>query len=61
MFLYQSTLDKLDLKDGKCTDYVVGWKSNQIYTSKLTPLYSVFLNNKSLSGYGMRMQFYIGD
>ena len=35
MFVYQPTLDKLELKKNKGTDYVLSWKSNGIYNSKL--------------------------
>ena len=38
MFVYQPTLDKLELKKNKGTDYVLSWKSNGIYNSKLKPL-----------------------
>ena len=37
MFVYQPTLDTLELKKGEGTDYV--------YTSKLKPLYTAFLHN----------------
>ena len=38
MFVYQPTLDKLELKKNEGTDYVLSWKSNGIYNSKLKPL-----------------------
>ena len=34
-FFYQATLDTLQLKKDKDTDYVLGWKSKRVYTSKL--------------------------
>ena len=39
MFVYQPTFDTLELKKGKGTDYV--------YNSKLKPLYTAFLHNKT--------------
>ena len=41
MFVYQLTLDILELKEEKGIDYVTAWKSKGVYTSKLTPLYTV--------------------
>ena len=40
-FVYQPTLDKLELQ----TDYVLSWKSNGVYNSKLKSLYSAFLHS----------------
>ena len=42
-FVYQPTLDTLELKKRKGTDYVLSSKSNGVYNSKLTALYNVFL------------------
>ena len=50
-FLYQITLDTLELKKDKGTDYVLSLKSKGIFNSKLRPLYSAFLNNIQLSEY----------
>ena len=47
-FVYQPTLDTLDLS----------WKSKELYTSKLNPLYTSFLHSKRLSRYRMRIKFY---
>ena len=33
--VYQPTLNTLELKNDKGTDYVVSWKSNGVYNSKL--------------------------
>ena len=41
-FIYEPTTDTSELKKYKGTDYVLSWKSNRIYISKLKPLYSVF-------------------
>ena len=45
------------LKEDKCIDYVIGWKSKEVYFSKLTPLYTGFLHSIELSGYRIRIQF----
>ena len=46
MFVYQPTLDFLELKKYKVTDYVLSWKSEGLYNSKLKPLYTAFLHGK---------------
>ena len=57
-FVYQPTLDTLELqKNDKGTDYVLSWKSNGVYNSKLKPLYTAFLHSAKLSGYRMRIKF----
>ena len=48
-FFYQPTLDTLELKKDKGTDYVLSWKSRGVFNSKLKPLYSTFLNSIKLS------------
>ena len=50
-FVYQPTLDALELKKDKITDYVISWKSKVVFNSKLKPLYAAFLNSKNLSEY----------
>ena len=35
MFVYQSTLDTLELRKGADNDYVISWKSKGIFNSKL--------------------------
>ena len=57
MFVYQPTLDTLESKEGKGTDCVIGWESNEVYTSKLTPWYTALLRSIKLSGYRIRMRF----
>ena len=57
MFVYQPTLDTLELKKGKGTDYVLRWKSKGVYTSKLKPLYTAFFHSIKLSGYRMGIKF----
>ena len=54
MFLYQPTLDALELKKDKGTDYVLSWKSKRLYTSKHKRLYTAFLHGIKPSGYWMR-------
>ena len=53
MFVYQPTLDTLELKKDKGPDYVISPKSKGIYTSKLKPLYTAFFHSIKLSGYKM--------
>ena len=45
-FVYQPTLETLELRKCKGTDYVLSWKSNAASNSKLKPLYTVFLHSK---------------
>ena len=52
-FVYQPTLDTLELKKDKSTGYVLSWKSKRVYNSKLKPLYTAFLHSIKLSGYRM--------
>ena len=56
-FVYQPTLNTLDLKEDKGTDHVIGWKLEGVYTSKLKPLYAAFLHSIKLSGYRIGTQF----
>ena len=42
IFVYQATLSLLELKEDKGTKYVIGCKSEGVYTSKLTSLYTTF-------------------
>ena len=55
--VYQSTLDTLELKKDKGTDYFLTWKSKGEYHSKLKPLYTAFLHIIKLSGYKMGTKF----
>ena len=48
-FVYQPTLDTLELKKNKGTDYVGSWKSKGVFNSKLKPLYTAFLHSIRLS------------
>ena len=42
MFVYQSALSLLELKEDKDTKYIIGCKSEGVYTSKLTSLHTTF-------------------
>ena len=46
-----------ELKKEKQTDYVLSWKSNGVYNSKIKPLYTAFLHTRKPSGYKMEIQF----
>ena len=47
--VYQPTLDTLELKKDKGTDYVLSWKSKGVFNCKLKPLYTAFLHSIKLS------------
>ena len=57
IFVYQATLDRLELKKEKGIDYVLIWKSNSVYTSKPKLLYIAFLHSIELSGYNTGIKF----
>ena len=57
MFVYQPTLDTLELKKDKVTDYVISWISNWLYASERKPLYTAILNTIKLSGYRIGIKF----
>ena len=44
-FVYQPTLNTLEVNKDEGTDYVLSWKSNGVHNSKLKLLYTVFLNS----------------
>ena len=56
-FVYQPTLNTLELKKDKGTAYVLSWKSKGVFSSKLKPLYSSFLNSIKLSEYRIGIKF----
>ena len=56
-FVYQPTIDTLELKKNKGTDYVFSWKSTGLYTSKLKPLYTAFLHSIRFPEYRMGIKF----
>ena len=45
LFVYQATLDLLESKRDKGTDYILSWKSKGVNNSKLKPLYPAFLHS----------------
>ena len=47
----------LELKKDRGIDYVLSWKSNGVYNSKLKPLYIAFLHRLKLCGYKMEIKF----
>ena len=49
MFVYQPTHDILEFKKNKGTNYVLSWKSKEVYTSKLKPLHTALLHSIKLS------------
>ena len=57
MIVYQPTLDTLELNKDNSIDYVLTWKSNRVYNSKLKPLYTASLHNVKLSGYRIGIKF----
>ena len=50
-FVYQLSLETLELKKGKGTNFILSWKSKGVYTSKLKALYIAFLHSIKLSRY----------
>ena len=56
-FVYQRTLDTLELKKDKGTDYVLGSKSKGVFNSKLKALYTIFLHSMKLSTYRIGIKF----
>ena len=52
----QPTFDALETKKDKCTDYILSWKSNGVFNSKLKPLYT-FVQCIKISEYRFRIRF----
>ena len=57
MFVFQPTLNTLELKKDKYTDYVLSHKSKGVFNSKLKPLHTAFFNNIKFSEYRIVIQF----
>lgn len=57
MFVCQPTFSTLDLKDDKGTDYIIAWKSKELFKFRLRLLYNAFLPNIKPFGWKIRMQF----
>ena len=51
IFVYQPTLDTLELKKDKSTDYILSWKPKGVFNSKRKSLCNAFLDSIKLSGY----------
>ena len=49
-FVYQPPLNALELKMGKGTEYIIGWKSKGLHNSKLIALHGAFLPNVHFLG-----------
>ena len=45
MFVYQTIFNMLELKNDKCTEYIISRESKGIYNSKLIALQDAFLPN----------------
>ena len=56
MFVCQPIFNMLELKKGRDTDYVIGWKSKSSYESKLLLSHGVFLFNIKYFGYKIGIQ-----
>ena len=55
-FVYQPTVDTLELKNDKGINYVFSWKSTGVYSSKLKALYTPFLHSINISGCKMQIK-----
>ena len=42
MFVYQPTINVLELKNDKVTEYITCWKSKGVYNSKLITLHGAY-------------------
>ena len=51
MLVYQATPDTLELKKDKGIDYVLSLESKRVFTYKLTPFYTIYLNSTKRYGY----------
>ena len=47
----QTNTRYVTVKKEKGTDYVLSWKSKEVNTSKIKPLYNAFLHSINNSGY----------
>ena len=54
--VYKPALDTLELKKDKGNDYVLSWKSKEVFTSKLKPLYTAFLHSIKFCRYKLGRQ-----
>ena len=56
-FVYQPTVDTLELKKDKSTDCVLGWKSKGVFNSKRKPLYTSLFYSIKHSQYRTGIKF----
>ena len=56
-FVCRPTLHTLELQKDKVNDYVLSWKSDAVYNSKLKPLCNAFLHSIRLSEYRIGIKF----
>ena len=56
-FIYQTTLDALELKKDKGIDYALNSKSKGVFNSKFKLLYTAFLHSIKLSEYRIGIKF----
>ena len=56
-FVYQPTLDALELKKDKCTDYVLSWESKGVYNSKVKQLHTAFFNSIRFTEHRIGIKF----
>ena len=56
-FFYQPTFDTLQFKKDKGTDYILSWKLNGVYNTKLKSLYTAFLHSIKPSEYRIGINF----
>ena len=57
VFAHQPTFKVLELKNDKGTEYIISWKSNRWYNSKLKTLHGAFLSNAKYFGKKIGIQF----
>ena len=57
MFVYQPTVNTLELINDKNTEYVTGWKSKAFFKSKLLPLHGAFFPDIKYFGHKIAIKF----
>ena len=57
MFVYQLTVNGLQLREDQGTEYGIGLKSDGVYTAKPKQYSTTFLNSIKLTVYRVRLQF----
>ena len=56
MFVYQPIFNMLELKKDNSTDHFTGWKSKNLFESKLLSLHGAFLPNAKFFGYRITIE-----